>query len=149
MLGNCTPRYVAWSVGWMVGWSVGWSSFYSFGFFELSEHTAPAQMFWWPLLPPTCTRLGCQALFHVLLHIIYSTRSVSTLCFNPTKPYQCNKIVNFSLYSFSTLTLWAKFEILFLHWSRLLTVVRCSIKVMEYPPNAGKGSIAYVEFQPR
>ena len=45
----------------LVGWLVGRSPFYFFGVFELFEHTAPAQMPWWPspaLLLPTRTRLG-------------------------------------------------------------------------------------------
>ena len=37
---DSTPRYV----GRSVSWSVGRSPFYSFGVFELFEHTAPAQM---------------------------------------------------------------------------------------------------------
>ena len=61
VLRDSTPRYVGQLVGRPVGWLVGPSPFYFFGIFELFEHTAPAQMPWWPslaLLLPTHAQLG-------------------------------------------------------------------------------------------
>ena len=60
----------------------------------------------------------------------------------------CVIMVNFGLNSFYTLPLWTELEVFSLHWRQLLQVVWCSIMVMEYPCNAGKGSAAYMQFQP-